>query len=218
MSSRININSSEPAVHARRRFLQASLASVVMAPLAGKALAGVVVSDPSLAAGGHPALIAAKASLERLGARVSYTDVVAVADFGQASRMPRLHLVNIAGGRVESLLVAHGRGSDPAHTGWLQNFSNQPGSLATSQGAYLTGAYYSGRHGRSMRLEGLDPSNDNALERGIVIHAAPYVGLDAVREQGMVGRSEGCFAVSQTDIDSVLDRLAPGRLLIAAKL
>jgi hypothetical protein len=83
--------------------------------------------------------------------------------------------VNLADGRTRSHLVAHGRGSDPAHTGWLERFSNEPRSNATSAGAYKTGSLYVGAHGRSMRLEGLDPTNSNALSRAIVVHGAWYV-------------------------------------------
>jgi L,D-peptidoglycan transpeptidase YkuD (ErfK/YbiS/YcfS/YnhG family) len=34
---------------------------------------------------------------------------------------------------------------------------------------------------------------------------------------GMLGRSEGCFAVSNASLNQVIDRLGPGRLLYAAK-
>jgi hypothetical protein len=177
------------------------------------------LAHKALAAASDPAVVAAaKAGLERAGGRVAHRDLVAVADFAQPSRVPRFHLVDLAGGRVETLLVAHGRGSDPGHTGWLRSFSNRPGSAATSQGDYLTGGYYLGHHGRSMRLQGLDPTNDNAEARAIVVHAAWYVGPDVVRETGVLGRSEGCFAVSQSDLPRVLDRLGPGRLLVATKL
>ena len=160
----------------------------------------------------------AKAGLTRVGSKVVHDDVVGVADFGQPSRSPRLHLVEFASGKVQSLLVAHGRGSDPSHTGWLQAFSNRPGSAATSEGDYLTGEDYIGHHGRSMRLHGLDPTNSNAAERAIVVHAATYVGPQVVRESGVLGRSEGCFAISPSDLHTVLERLGPGRLLISAKL
>jgi hypothetical protein len=171
-----------------------------------------------MAAGRDAAIVAARAGLERAGGKVAYRDLVGVADFAKPSRIPRLHLVDLAGGRVESLLVAHGRGSDPEHTGWLQAFSNQPGSAATSQGDYLTLDDYIGHHGRSMRLQGLDPTNNNAEARAIVVHAAWYVGPDVVREHGMLGRSEGCFAVDRSALPRVLDRLGPGRLLVATKL
>jgi hypothetical protein len=172
---------------------------------------------PASALAADPAIIAAaKSGLERAGGRVANRDIVGVVDFRLPSRAPRLHLVDLAGGGVETLLVAHGRGSDPDRTGWLSCFSNQPGSNATSKGAYLTGDYYVGKHGRSMRLIGLDATNSNAEPREIVVHAAEYVGPDIVRAQGMLGRSEGCFAVSPTDLPKVLDRLGPGRLLVAS--
>jgi hypothetical protein len=180
-----------------------------LSPLARKAHAQQ--TDPAVVA-------AAKAGLERAGGQVAHRDLVGVADFAQPSRLPRFHLVDLAGGKVESVLVAHGRGSDPEHTGWLRSFSNRPGSAATSQGCYLTGGYYLGHHGRSMRLHGLEPTNDNAEDRAIVVHAAWYVGPDVVRAHGMLGRSEGCFAVSESDLPRVLDRLGPGRLLVATKL
>lgn len=193
----------------RRGFLRASIATLGFAALAPTAFA----------ADSNPAIVAAaRAALERKGAAIAHRDIVGVADFGQPSRSPRLHLVELAGGKVESLLVAHGRGSDPQHTGWLRAFSNAPRSEATSAGAYLTGDYYNGEHGRSLRLIGLDPTNSNAEARGIVVHSAWYVGPGIVRDQGRLGCSEGCFAVNQSDLPRVLERLGPGRLLVATKL
>jgi len=200
---------STPSPNGRRRFLQASVASLGLSALAGPALAVAV---------GPAIVVAARAGLERAGDRVASRDVVGVADFSQPSRAPRLHLVDLASGRVESCLVAHGRGSDPAHTGWLSAFSNAPRSEATSEGDFVTGDYYVGHHGRSMRLVGLDPTNSNAFSREIVVHSAPYVGPEIARTTGVLGRSEGCFAVSEADLPQVLDRLGPGRLLVAGKL
>ncbi|HZZ68501.1 MAG TPA: murein L,D-transpeptidase catalytic domain family protein [Phenylobacterium sp.] len=203
----------EPLNTHRRRFLQAALAGASVAA-AAPALAG-----PTLVAGADTAVIAAaRAGLQRTRGLITHADVVGVADFSQPSRAPRFHLVDVAQGRIESLLVAHGRGSDPAHTGWLRTFSNAPGSAATSEGCYLTGAEYVGEHGRSMRLRGLDATNSNAEARAIVVHAAWYVGPDMVRAHGVLGRSEGCLAVSQADLPQVLQRLGPGRLIVATKL
>ena len=193
----------------RRRLLTTSLAALGVSALAA----------PALAAPGQETIVAAaRAGLAHAGERVARRDVVGVADFSQPSRAPRFHLVDLAGGRVTSLLVAHGRGSDPAHSGWLQRFSNALGSAATSEGHYLTGDYYVGQHGRSMRLHGLDPSNDNAYARAVVVHAAWYVDPTLARERGALGRSEGCLAVSQADLDQTLERLGPGRLIVARKL
>lgn len=154
-------------------------------------------------------------SLERHHDSISYRDFIGVADFSLPSRAPRFHLVNLADGSVRSHLVAHGRGSDPSHTGWLERFSNEPRSNATSAGAYRTGSLYLGAHGRSMRLEGLDATNSNALSRAIVVHAAWYVNEQVIGHSGMLGRSQGCFAVADSSLPEIMARLGPGRLIYA---
>jgi len=159
----------------------------------------------------------ARMALERHGASVPVRDRIGLVDFSLPSRVPRMHIVDMESGRIETLLVAHGRGSDPDHSGWVERFSNVPGSAASSAGAYLTGSLYVGRHGRSRRLIGLDPGNNNAESRAIVIHGAWYVSPDMVRDHGKLGRSEGCFAVEDQQIEKVLDRLGAGRLLFADK-
>ena len=45
--------------------------------------------------------------------------------------------------RSKAIRVAHGRGSDPDHCGFLEHFSNQFGSEATSNGAYMTAEHLS---------------------------------------------------------------------------
>ena len=147
----------------------------------------------------------------------AYRDFIGVADFSLPSRAPRFHLVNLADGSVQSHLVAHGRGSDPSHTGWLERFSNEPRSNATSAGAYRTGSLYVGAHGHSMRLEGLDPTNSNALSRAIVVHGAWYVSKAMIGFSGMLGRSQGCFAVADSSLPEIMTRLGPGRLIYADK-
>jgi hypothetical protein len=199
----------DDAPGSRRRFLTTSFASLGLSAIAAPALAAP--ADGAI-------LAAAKAGLARAGGRIARRDVVGVADFSQPSRTPRFHLVDLAGGKVESVLVAHGRGSDPDRSGWLHRFSNAPGSAATSEGCYLTGDYYAGQHGHSMRLHGLEPSNDNAYARAVVVHAAWYVSPEIARGGGVLGRSEGCFALSQLNLGQVLARLGPGHLIVAGKL
>src|SRR5690349_19680033 len=139
---------------------------------------------PAVSAG---LLSRAMAALDRHHDQIPNRNLIAVADFARPSRSPRLHLVDVASGRITSHLVAHGRGSDPRHTGWLERFSNGFGSNATSSGAYRTDDFYVGAHGRSLRLIGLDTSNNNALERGIVVHGAWYVSQD-MAARGALGR------------------------------
>ena len=196
----------------RRQFLTAGAAVTAGALLGGRAAAEALLRPT-----GADALIArANAALDRHAGIIRNRDLVGIADFGRNSSTPRFHLIDLHNGRMDSFLVAHGRGSDPAHTGWLQRFSNLPGSEATSAGAYLTKDVYFGAHGRSRRIAGLDPDNDQAEPRGVVVHGAWYVNRE-LAAKGAIGRSEGCFAFQQDLVDQVIDRLGSGRLILATK-
>jgi hypothetical protein len=186
------------------------------------AFAGPCVAGPAAAWAAKPDIEkhlarVAKRALEQNAARISLRDLVGLADFSAPSWRPRFHLVDMVSGKVSSYLVAHGRGSDPGHTGRLQKFSNEIGSNATSAGAYRTGAQYTGKYGASMRLDGLAEENSNARARAIVIHAAWYVGDEMIEKYGKLGRSEGCFAFCEDDRTEVVSRLGAGRLLYAGK-
>jgi hypothetical protein len=165
-----------------------------------------------------PLLERAKAALDNHAHRFELRDRVAIVDFDAPSKDMRMHIVDLIGGQTSSYLVSHGRGSDPAHSGWLHSFSNEPNSLASSQGAFKTGDIYVGQHGRSMRLIGLDAQNNNAESRAIVVHGADYVSEDHVAAWGKCGRSEGCFAVAPHLVPQVLALLGPGRMLYADRL
>jgi len=160
----------------------------------------------------------ARREAERAGRKLWRTDLVGIADYGRPSTLPRFHFVNLEAGTMRSFLVAHGRGSDPDHSGWLQRFSNEPGSLATSRGAYLTCEWYNGKYGTSIRLEGLDGENSNALGRAIVIHPATYADPAMIARFGKLGRSEGCFAMGPKDFNEALWHLSGGRLLFADRI
>ncbi|MEI5689054.1 murein L,D-transpeptidase catalytic domain family protein [Sphingomonas kyungheensis] len=160
----------------------------------------------------------ALAALNQHSRRIPQRDRIAIADMSAPSSEARLHIVNLASGRSQSFLVAHGSGSDPAHTGFLKRFSNEPNSNASSEGAFVTDDYYVGKHGRSQRLIGLDPTNDNAMARAIVVHSAWYANRDMLRTHGMLGRSQGCFAVGETDLSQVFEQLGPGRMIFSTKV
>jgi hypothetical protein len=150
--------------------------------------------------------------------RIEFTDRIAIADFSAPSSKPRFYLVDMRNGATTSFLVAHGKGSDPDHSGWVQRFSNEEGSLCSSEGTFLTSDYYVGDHGASQRLIGLDPTNSNAEGRAIVIHSAWYASPELLLTQPMLGRSDGCFVFGAEQIDYVFDRLGPGRMLFAARI
>ena len=175
------------------------------------------VLAPSAPAGIDPQLFArAKAALDQH--RIAPRDTIGIVDFSKPSSDPRFYVVDLASGNVESHLVCHGRGSDPAHSGYLERFSNDFGSYASSNGTYTTGDYYQGKYGLSLRVEGLDASNSNADARAIVIHNAWYAEPDMIPLHGQLGRSEGCFAMPKSSQYAVMRKLAGGRMIYADKL
>jgi hypothetical protein len=201
-------------VHSRRFFLGTALMGLTAAVARPAALLRPERAEGQV----NPGLLGrALDALEQHRGAIAHQDFIGVADFSLPSRMPRFHVVRLADGKVTSHLVAHGRGSDPAHTGWLERFSNEPRSNATSAGAYRTGDFYVGAHGHSIRLDGLDPTNSNASSRAIVVHSAWYVSEAMAGIRGVLGRSEGCFAVAGSSLDDVMTRLGPGRLIYAGK-
>nr|WP_269141547.1 murein L,D-transpeptidase catalytic domain family protein [Sphingomonas sp. IC-56] len=178
----------------------------------------VAKAGPAAPANIRPELFKrAIAALDRHASRIPTHDRVAIVDFAQPSHRPRLHLVNLGTGACESFLVSHGVGSDPGHTGLLQRFSNEPNSEASSEGAFLTADYYVGKHGDSQRLLGLDPTNNNAYDRAIVVHSAWYSNAEMIAQHGKLGRSQGCFAVGERELAKVFERLGPGRMIYSAK-
>lgn len=178
--------------------------------------AATLLPAPALAAVADARLVEiARRELDRLGSKVWVRDVVGLADFSLVSAEQRFFIVNLVAGTVKPYYVTHGRGSDPEHDGWLKGFSNDPGSNATSRGAYLTGRYYDGKHGLSMRLVGLDADNSNAEDRAIVVHGADYADPSLIATMGKLGRSEGCLAFPKSNLVEVIARMGPGRLIFA---
>jgi hypothetical protein len=172
---------------------------------------------PAAPGGIDPQLFArAKAAMDQH--QIWPRDVIGIVDFSKPSSEQRFHLVDLQNGTVQSHLVCHGRGSDPEHSGYLERFSNDFGSYATSSGTYVTDAYYNGKYGLSLRVRGLDWSNNNAEARAIVIHNAWYAEPEMLQEHGQLGRSEGCFAMPKASQYEVMKRLAGGRMLYADKI
>ncbi|WP_300449289.1 murein L,D-transpeptidase catalytic domain family protein [Accumulibacter sp.] len=137
---------------------------------------------------------------------------LAVIDYSLPSTQPRLWVFDLD---TRSLLreeyVAHGRGSGE---NLASRFSNEPGSLQSSLGLFRTAESYVGRNGYSLRLEGLEPGiNDRAFERAIVLHGAPYVSDEALRQLGRLGRSLGCPAVRPEIATELIDEIKGGQYL-----
>lgn len=145
---------------------------------------------------------------------VSNPRTLTVIDYSKPSTEQRLFVFDLPSRYLEyAELVAHGSGSgDNVAT----RFSNQPDTHESSLGLFVAEDTYFGKNGYSLRLNGLDRGfNDRALERGIVIHAAPYVGPDVVKTQGRLGRSWGCPALRPGIAKQVIDLVKGGGLVFA---
>jgi len=117
----------------------------------------------------------ATAALDIHAGKITQRDRMYLVDFKKFSGEERLYEVDLHGGAVTLMRTSHGRGSDPAHTGFATSFGNTPDSHMSSVGAYATaGASHGAQQGPNVLLDGLEYSNDRARERAILIHGADY--------------------------------------------
>jgi L,D-transpeptidase catalytic domain len=148
-----------------------------------------------------------------------------IVDFAKRSDQPRLYRVDLrTGGGLDSpVLVAHGIGSDPDDDGIAQSFGNTQDSLMSSLGAARGAEIYEGINGRSLRLDGLDPSNAAMRARDIVVHSYnpnTYRYFNAAyrtAHRGLPGMSEGCFVVEPALREWFFSGLASGGFLYAGR-
>ncbi|MFL5742372.1 MAG: murein L,D-transpeptidase catalytic domain family protein [Flavisolibacter sp.] len=136
-------------------------------------------------------------------------DILTVCDFSQSSENKRMYIIDIKNYKVlMTTYVAHGRNSGLSYA---RKFSNRPESRESSLGFYITGNIYSGEHGMSLRLTGMEHGfNDNAEKRGVVVHGADYIGED---RKGVMGRSYGCPAVPEKYAPKVISLIKEGTCL-----
>jgi hypothetical protein len=143
---------------------------------------------------------------------VSRPEVITIIDFSLPSDKERLWVLDLIQGKVLfHCLVSHGRNSGEI---MAENFSNTPGSNASSPGFYVTGETYIGKHGLSLALDGLEMGiNDKARARAIVIHGADYVSIEFIRKYGRLGRSFGCPAVPKELSKEIIQTIKGGSCL-----
>jgi hypothetical protein len=137
-----------------------------------------------------------------------------IIDYSKPSIEPRLWVLDLVTRTLlYEELVAHGQGSGGNHA---TSFSNRAESHQSSLGLFVTDTTYVGRNGYSLRLDGLDRGvNDQARERAIVMHGAPYVNAEIGKSLGRLGRSHGCPAVREAVARELIDRVKDGNLLFA---
>jgi hypothetical protein len=135
--------------------------------------------------------------------------LLSIVDMSLPSSAKRLFIIDLE--KYQLLFytyTAHGRNSGLLNA---QSFSNAHQSFKSSIGFFITGNTYQGKHGYSLQLNGLEKGfNDNALSRGIVMHAANYVNEHIVKSQGYLGRSLGCPAVPENLHTSIIKAISNG--------
>ena len=134
---------------------------------------------------------------------------IAIVDYNQPSTAERLFLIDVESQKLMmQSLVAHGKNTG---NNFARNFSNKPGSLASSLGFLVTGRTYFGKHGYSLKLKGVEPGfNHNAEKRYLVIHGADYVSEAFIKKYGRLGRSWGCPALPVPLVKSFIDEVKQG--------
>ena len=138
---------------------------------------------------------------------------VSVLDYSLRSSEPRFHVIDMQSGDVQSFRMANGVGSEPAHDGFAHAFSNVPGSNMSSLGFVLTAETYEGKHGFSLRLDGLSATNSKLRARAVVVHGADYVHDKPVIQ----GRSNGCPALPMEQRTRVINLIKEGSLMYFAR-
>ena len=141
---------------------------------------------------------------------------LSIVDFSKPSSHKRLYVVDIKNRRVlHYTYVSHGRNTGDLYA---YKFSNTHQSLQSSLGFYKTAETYYGKHGYSLRLDGLEKGfNTNARDRAVVMHGADYVSRDYVRREGRLGRSWGCPAVPIEETKPIINHIKGGNCLFVYK-
>ena len=204
--------------HRPRRYAGALAAFLLALPASAGpplpySLESLVAAAPGLDAKVLRLALRASSCAQRRGA-LTPSDTLTVIDYSRPSTEPRLYVLDLAhGALLNRELVAHGKQSGGNLT---RLFSNDPGSRRSSLGLFVTRDTYEGRHGKSLRLEGLEPGvNDRALERAIVMHGAGYVGPGFIAKHGRLGRSWGCPALAPEVAQLVIERIRGGTPVFA---
>ncbi len=143
---------------------------------------------------------------------VAQKSLITIIDYSLPSTQRRLWVMDVKQNKViYHTLVAHGQGSGDNHA---KRFSDKHGSHQSSIGVFKTGKTYSGKHGLSLELHGLEKGfNSNALSRRVVIHAANYVTEGSAKHLGRLGRSWGCPALSPHEAKPIINTIKDGSLL-----
>lgn len=146
-----------------------------------------------------------------LTGKITNQQYLTIIDFTVSSNQKRFFIVDTENWNiVKSTYVAHGMKSGEE---FATEFSNVEHSHQSSIGFYLTAEIYDGKHGYSLKLDGLEYSNNKVRDRGVVIHSADYVSEEYIQQNGRLGRSHGCPALPKEGYKELVDLLCEGSCL-----
>ena len=159
----------------------------------------------------------------RSSKEVTLTDhpYLLIVDFRQPSVNERLYIIHLPTAKVTKVQVTHGKNTGELYA---YKFSNIKDSRQSSLGIYILGEPYNGQYGSTLRMYGLQGSNDQAYNRDIVMHGAPYASPDFPKSQnyktkkpyGRLGVSWGCPAISLPNAKKWFPILKNGALIYHA--
>jgi len=135
----------------------------------------------------------------QLEKKIEKVDYLTVIDMSMSANQNRFFLIDLNEKRIaHKSVVAHGRNSGGEYA---RSFSNQAGSFKSSIGFYKTAETYQGKHGLSLRLDGLEYSN------------ADYVSQSFIKNNGRLGRSLGCPSLPKKNYEKIVEKIRGGSLL-----
>lgn len=135
--------------------------------------------------------------------------IITVIDYTISANEKRFFVIDLDSRKLlYNTLVAHGKNTGNKYAKY---FSNEPKSCKSCLGFFITAEAYYGKHGYSLKLDGVDTLfNDNARKRSVVIHGAHYVSQDFIKQYGRLGRSWGCPALPKDKSKSIIDTIKHG--------
>ncbi len=145
--------------------------------------------------------------------QIEHNHILTLIDYSIPANQKRLWVFDLLAHRVLfHTYVSHGIKSGNLNTVF---FSNHFDSKASSIGVYRTEGPYYGRHGLSLKLNGLDQGfNDNAESRAIVMHGGWYVEEAFIQKYGRAGRSWGCPAVPDQFTTPIINTIKDKSLFV----
>jgi hypothetical protein len=141
-----------------------------------------------------------------------YSSIFTIIDYSKPSTEKRLFVLDLWNEKIIChTYVAHGKNSGE---NYATVFSNENESHKSSLGFYKTRRTYYGKHGYSLRLQGLEKGiNDMVAQRAIVVHGANYVSEEFIKTHGRLGRSHGCPAVPMDKHKEIIAKIKNGTSL-----